>query len=115
MHKNLIITICCSAVIIIAFILYWGMKTEHFASGSSDTIVLYYSPHCPHCHNFMPTWDEFASKGKITATKVDCTKESCPNIDGYPTVLLHKKNGSVVVFAKNRTVSDLETFVNENK
>jgi hypothetical protein len=62
----------------------------------------------------MPIWDEFASKGKITAKKIDCTKDSCSNIDGYPTVLLHKKNGKVVIFAKNRTVTDLETFVNEN-
>ena len=136
MQKNYIIAICCVVAIIIAFILFRRMrtenfivsdllkktsnlfkkiKTENFVANDSDTLVLYYSPHCPHCHSFMPIWDEFSATKKIPTKKVDCTKDACPNIAGYPTVLLQKKDGKTVTFSKNRTVKDLTSFIDENK
>lgn len=115
MDTKMKIAICCIIVFSIAFILYWMKKREQFTNTQTASMVLYYSPNCPHCHAFMPVWDKFVKSGIISAKKVDCTKETCNNVDGYPTVLMYKQNGKIVQFDKNRTVADLEAFVNENK
>lgn len=112
MHKYAIVAVCAVVVIIIiAFVLFSRRNKENFTNKSVDAITLYHSPHCPHCVAFMPVWDEFAAKSPVAAKKVDCTKDACPNIGGFPTVIL-QKNGKTVEFNKTRTVKDLMEFAN---
>jgi hypothetical protein len=114
MYKTIPVVLCC-VVVIIAFVLYNYTRAEKFVTVGTSSITLYHSPQCSHCVAFMPIWDQFASKATIIAKKIDCTKESCPNIDGFPTVLLRKSNGTTVQFEQKRTVDNLVAFVNGNK
>ena len=118
MKKLLIISII---IIIVAFIVYWVYyrKSAEHMTGAKNTISLYYSPECPHCHDFMPEWDAFANfvnkepNVPVSAIKVNCkaNPKGCKNISGYPTVILHKENGTDYVFNGQRTAKALGDFV----
>lgn len=105
--------------LLIAFIMYRRKKLDHF-TGKVHRVVLYYSPECPHCHHFMGTWDkfmEFANENNefpVSADKINCKEQRCKEIVGFPTVLLHKKNGETIQFNGKRTFDDLVNFVKSN-
>ena len=85
-------------------------------------IVLYFSESCGYCHQFMPIWDEFVNNNN---TKVKCAKidsnvsdniTANPGFLGVPSVHFYRngklaKNG---VFEEERTVENLNKFVNKN-
>lgn len=120
--NDILFALICIAVVIAAFgLCMYLMKPskqseqENFAPTKSGTITLYYSPSCPHCHSFMPIWNKFAAKCKIKSQKIDCSKNKCIDaVRGYPTVILQKANGDVITFNGQRTIDELESFVDNN-
>lgn len=67
------------------------------------TIVLIYSPQCPHCHTYMPLWNRLRKQSERRANLVHMEapvynelelSEKKP-IDGVPTVLFVDKEGRV--------------------
>lgn len=67
------------------------------------TIVLVYSPACPHCHTYMPLWERLCKQPERRANLVHMQapvynqldlSEKKP-IDGVPTVLFVDKEGRV--------------------
>ena len=115
---NVIVLVFC-VLIIIAFVMFWMKRKENFTVEKSR-IVLYFSPQCGHCKAFMNTWNEFETRVNThndinaVATKINCTEQECPNISGFPTVLIHKNNGKTITFNDKRTVEALEKFVKSN-
>ena len=88
---------------------------------NEDVLTLYYTDWCPHCLQFKPLWEKFAESGvDIKMKALDCEQnrslcERNPNVKGFPTVILHKKDGNNVLFRGDRTVLGLKNFVVQNK
>ena len=83
-----------------------------------NTIVLFYSDTCFHCVKFMPVWEKFVQKNnkKLKCKKIRYSElanmKNAPYINGVPAVHLYSSNGKLInVFDRNRTVKDLEKFV----
>lgn len=118
MNKLYIIVLGCVLFAIIAFILYRN-RQENFTT-EKNRIVLYFSPSCGHCKNFMGTWNQFekmVNRDKsmdLFATKINCKSDNCPNVDGFPTVLLHKNTGETIKFNEQRTIDALMKFAKNN-
>jgi len=111
-NAKILIGIIGLLVLVIAFMMY--KKKEHFEI-VGEKIVLYHSPHCGHCKAMMKEWNIFASNNPM-AKKINCLEEKCPDIDGFPTIKFHKKDGSFVIFnGRERTVVEFKKFVDANK
>lgn len=67
------------------------------------TIVLIYSPQCPHCHTYMPLWKRLCKQSDRRANLVHMETpvysqlelSEKKSIDGVPTVLFVDKEGNV--------------------
>eukprot|EP00350_Pseudokeronopsis_sp_OXSARD2_P012816 CAMPEP_0170556634 /NCGR_PEP_ID=MMETSP0211-20121228/17862_1 /TAXON_ID=311385 /ORGANISM="Pseudokeronopsis sp., Strain OXSARD2" /LENGTH=117 /DNA_ID=CAMNT_0010867093 /DNA_START=3 /DNA_END=356 /DNA_ORIENTATION=+ len=70
-------------------------------------MVEFYSPRCPHCQHFAPAYGEAAeilakADPPFRLAKLDCTDRSTYDIQrhygiqGYPTVLLFKNDGTYI-------------------
>jgi hypothetical protein len=67
------------------------------------TIVLIYSPQCPHCHTYMPLWNRLCKQSDRRANMVHMKApvysqlelSEKKSIDGVPTVLFVDKEGNV--------------------
>lgn len=90
-------------------------------NNNGDKLTLYYTEWCGASQQFKPIWDQFCNQNKtgVQTITIDCDKNSgiCQqqSIRGYPTVLLHKQNGQNIEFMHQRTVDNLNNFVNQNK
>ena len=97
---------------------------EEIIKNSEYVIVKFFSPHCPHCMRFAPTYSEFSVKlqkddEKVVVAELDCTKfrDLCGmyKIRAYPTVNFYKKGELIEKFTQQRTVDNLINFVEKNK
>ncbi len=84
------------------------------------TLLYFYSPSCPHCISFSPTFDQATSIYKdknINIIKIDASntkrvKYLMPlGVNAFPTVRMYH-NGSVFPFSGPRTVANLQGFIN---
>lgn len=98
---------------------------EKESSGDVE-MLLFYTTWCPHCKSAMPAWEEIKEKysGKevngyrIQFTEFDCSTETPEtekwmnqyNVEGYPTIKL-LKDGKIIEFDANPTVSSLDNFI----
>lgn len=80
---------------------------------------LFYVDWCPYCINFMPIWDEFTKLNeniKIKLEKIDCTNtdkyKKKYNFSGYPSLLFFDKNDNIHKFDNDRTIKNLQNFIN---
>ncbi|AYV84662.1 MAG: putative thioredoxin [Hyperionvirus sp.] len=115
MDRETIIIGILIVIIIILLITNFQKVTEHF-NQPKHKLCLYRAGYCGACTRFKPIWDKFVGQNKsdrVVIESVDCQKDSnlCKNIDGYPTVMLHKNDGTNVEFTGARTVDALNDFV----
>lgn len=98
-------------------------KTEGFQGSGSPRFVMYYADWCPHCQSVKPAFQEFVSSGFSDAGKkvaVEMVEEkSIPadvksTIQGYPTFVLYKADGSTVEYHGARDVSAMKDFIGQN-
>ena len=86
-----------------------------------DIFVLYYTEWCGASQQFKPIWERFLKETKtgIKTATIECDQKEgiCrkAGIRAYPTVILHKVDGTNVEFLEQRTVQNLENFVNQNR
>lgn len=119
--------ILCVVIAIMIVINYYishnhveGMDGED----ESDKIVLYYADWCGYSDAIMGDWDDFvksasSKKLQIETIKVNCGAGNVPvcnaeNLQGYPSIILHKKDGTKAMYLGNRTSSDIMKFVEDN-
>ena len=87
-------------------------------------LVEFYSPYCPHCKRFAPTWDKVAKEkaplegvAGFTMAQVDCTAQGdlCHDsgVKGYPQVMLFQNGNKIKEYAGDRTHDDLSSFVDK--
>jgi thiol-disulfide isomerase/thioredoxin len=127
-QNNTKMIIAIIVIIIILFIIYkyYFSKTKSIVSESYNNlnndlkIINFNTSWCGYSKQFQPVWDEFAKKmqGKpieVVDMKCDEKEEMCAKYDvpGYPYVILFKE-GKQIVYDGDRTVNELETFVNKH-
>lgn len=85
------------------------------------TITLYHANWCGFCKMFLPEWNAFEEYAKanisnITVNTILCegdNEKKCEHLKGFPTVILHKNNESIL-YTGQRTKDDLIKFVKSN-
>lgn len=96
---------------------------EGFAGGT-DTFTMYYADWCPHCKAVKPQFSNFAAKGAIDINgkpvfikmveEQQIDKSKNVPIDGYPTFILEKADGSNVVYEGERNAEGWKAFLEKN-
>lgn len=83
------------------------------------TVVLVFSPSCPHCHTYMPLWKELererTKKANLVSVRSDIydqtpLSETAP-VSSVPTVLLVDKNGRVTEAEEPRNMTMMKNVV----
>jgi len=88
---------------------------------SGNSIILFHHPQCGHCQDLKPTWDKMKQLNSNNGIKIiEIEAQALSNLQhplkqhvrGFPQILkLH--NGNVVdEFNKERTLSNLNSFIN---
>jgi thiol-disulfide isomerase/thioredoxin len=89
---------------------------------NKDGFILYYSPNCPHCVNFAPTYKELARrlKGACALGTVNCNDTlngsnllaDFMSISGLPTLKFYNHlSGEYIDYTGGRTVVELLEFL----
>jgi thioredoxin-like negative regulator of GroEL len=130
-RKNLILIAVGLLVVGFGVYYYMSRRSESFTTEHEDVsskpstidkkLVLFYSPKCGHCKTFMDgedsTWNKLvATHGNtINMSAIDCNERpdlaTENEITGYPTIKLFS-NGQEHVYSGDRSMSDLEAFIN---
>jgi thiol-disulfide isomerase/thioredoxin len=100
-----------------------GVSIQGFAGGA-DSFTMYYADWCPHCKAVKPQFSNFAAKGAIDikgkpvfvkmVEEQQIDKSKNLPIDGYPTFLLEKADGSKLVYEGERTAEGWKAFLEKN-
>jgi len=118
------------AAIVVLFAIYYigilvgGASGEGFASGDGQTrFTMYYADWCPHCKTVKKPFSDFAGQGakNINGKPVflsmveekDIDKANGPKIDGYPTFILQKADGTTMTYEGERTPQGWESFLKQ--
>ncbi|KAF8239442.1 protein disulfide isomerase [Tricholoma matsutake] len=87
---------------------------------SGLSFIEFYSPTCPHCTNFAPTWKALFEEAKTSMPSVLVAQVNCNmygdlcdenHISGYPTMIIYYHNGQSTTYSGDRTLPDLVSFV----
>ena len=79
---------------------------------------LYFSPNCIHCKQFFPEWKKLIkmSVPNVSFFEVNCYDEpdkcNSSGIQGYPTMLLHKADGSSTQYNGARKTDSIINYIN---
>ena len=81
------------------------------------SVVYFYMKGCQYCDNFNPIWKKFKKnyKGKVIIIKYQRSKVLNKikqyNIESFPTIIKIYENGSFIKFNDNRTIKNLNKFI----
>lgn len=107
----------------LGILIYWQYCKKHNNKKTTKKLYYFYHPECPHCKSFMPIWTNFVNqsthKSSTEFIAIDASDDINDNlvfyynIQGYPTILMvtDKKHTK---YDGNRTVEDLNDFINKN-
>ena len=95
---------------------YLSSYLENF--GTPKQMIYFHMDGCGHCKKFTPIWERFSSqyKGNVQLKKLE-RKEAGDmlekyNVQGFPTVVKIDEQGQHQEFTGDRTVEELNKFVN---
>lgn len=85
---------------------------------SNIVVELFYANWCPHCHDFMKTWDELKKNYGNTYKFIDYEEAAIPAragvISGYPTIKI-TVNGIKKTYTGARTPDAIIAFIDNPK
>ncbi|KAG8688702.1 hypothetical protein FRC11_004943 [Ceratobasidium sp. 423] len=87
-------------------------------------LVEFYSPYCPHCKRFAPTWDKVAKEkaplvdiSGFTMAQVNCIAQgdlcNSNGVTGYPQVMLFQDGKKLEEYSGDRTHDDLSSWIDK--
>jgi thioredoxin-like negative regulator of GroEL len=94
-------------------------KKEDFENMKQDSMVLFYTPWCPHCKTVMGDWAKLkkSAPNGVNIAKVDCEKKpelaEKHDVKGFPTIILFK-GGKKVYFEGPRNLENFLEFIKSN-
>jgi thiol-disulfide isomerase/thioredoxin len=101
---------------------YQNYVREDFESQPA-TLKLFYADWCGHCKRFKPTFENELPRAirnsglgcKLVAINADEQPDLVRryNVKGFPTMIL-ERNGRLIEYNGDRTVSDIERFISKN-
>jgi thiol-disulfide isomerase/thioredoxin len=108
-NRDMIENVIIFVLLVVILVLLGKHYMRHEASESFQVedearLVLYYAPWCPHCKHFMGEWANLGDSQNVNGVTVKVEKIDCQenaevaereNIEGFPTVKLHSKNGAL--------------------
>ncbi|MHB1953362.1 MAG: protein disulfide isomerase family protein [Sulfobacillus sp.] len=112
-------------LVVVAYVVYrlffrekHSDPSEEGFDGKGTRALLFYSPSCGHCKEFMPTWDKLSKDyaGRLPFDKIDgeADVESANRyqIKGFPTVFL-VVDGKPKEYQGNRDHNSLREFFDQ--
>jgi len=108
-------------ILILIVILNCGVL-ETFSSNDKITVINYNTKWCGYSRQLQPIWDKLMKKYQsdnqveLLDVKCDENEEKCKNTNlrGFPTIILYKKN-QAFEYDGNRTIEDIEKFIEQKK
>ena len=83
-------------------------------------IILYYALWCHHSRTFLPEWEKFVSKAEAELPNISVSKIRCEGgdqatcfqkgIEGFPSVIAYKKDGTEITYNGERRAEKLLEF-----
>lgn len=116
--------IAIAIMIVIRYLLHLVIYSNYLSSylenfGNPKELVYFHMNGCGHCKRFTPIWDEFSGKynGEVKLKKLERNEAGDMldkyEIQGFPTILLLDEQGNKKVFEGDRSISGLESFINQ--
>ena len=101
--------------VLLAIIYYFFFSQESKQAGGNNIIIIYLfkADWCPHCQNFMSTWNKMKQKysNKIQFKTLDSDKHKAEmkkhQIEGFPTI----KNSNNDEYMGDRSQADFEKWI----
>jgi thioredoxin-like negative regulator of GroEL len=115
--------VIAALLIYVCWLMYKLVRYSLFNTGylenfdNPKTLYYFHMNGCGHCKKFSPTWDQFASKynGNVQLKKLERAEAGGLlekyEIQGFPSIILLDDKGQKKEFNGDRTVSGLESFV----
>ena len=111
-------------MLVIRYLLHLVIYSNYLSSylenfGNPKELVYFHMNGCGHCKRFTPIWDEFSGKynGEVKLKKLERNEAGDMldkyEIQGFPTILLLDEQGNKRVFEGDRSISGLESFINQ--
>ncbi|KAH0587068.1 Thioredoxin domain-containing protein 5 [Termitomyces sp. J132] len=84
--------------------------------------IEFFSPYCPHCRNFAPTWDQLVTEAErdspaVNLAQVDCSVHGdlCTehHVMGYPSLYMYNNGEKLDAFSGDRDLPALHKFINK--
>ena len=111
-------------MLVIRYLLHLVIYSNYLSSylenfGNPKELVYFHMNGCGHCKRFTPIWDEFSGKynGEVKLKKLERNEAGDMldkyEIQGFPTILLLDEQGNKKVFEGDRSISGLESFINQ--
>ena len=142
-EHSITIGIIVGSCIVVSLIWYFFLSNQQTGGNSEESIesslfesetytslnggealprcTLYYANWCGHCKVLKPTWQQLIEsdkfKGKVQFEEVEADenpeKIQEQQIEGFPTIKI-TKDAETVEYQGDRTIEDLEKFLDEN-
>lgn len=100
-------------LLIVVIVKVAGKITEGFMQ-PNEKITMYYVPWCQYCKIDLPAFENMQMKygAGISFVKVDCMANPVTGIDGYPTYIAERADGTKVPWnGAFRSEAAMETFI----
>jgi hypothetical protein len=108
--------LCVVGLVVISMCVSQSCNYEHLSGDVSDgkpNVNLYHSKGCPHCENFMSTWNKLKKNNnhvKFNEYEKDKHPDKMNNIKGFPTIT---KNG--IEYKGDRSFNSLNDFISNKE
>jgi thiol-disulfide isomerase/thioredoxin len=124
--KHIMILSVVAIILVFVHLIGRGQEVtgyEGFQAGSGPRFVMYYADWCPHCQSVKPAFTDFVSSGFTVGDKkvsVEMVEEKQipadvkSSIQGYPTFILYKADGSTVDYSGPREIDAMKDFLKQN-